>query len=308
MLFVSLLAVFLRMSSGRMDESWLADAMKLASFAGSASQTSLSLTALALNEGNPDWFYLTEWAKYHAQTVLVSFEEKVGIPFAKDKPSFFCSTLLYLQGAAMAMHQDSDKHLYTLATGIESGSVAATVSALIDSYSPAAAGYCVQLFPAVRWRHMNAPCEKDDADHVTMYSIACDVSADFDYRLITSGFRPGGVSAFSAYLVPAAPASQRPACHEQHNTDMAIRVLGMMLQLPFTQLMVAPVGAMLTMSLQDLCPGGAAFDGKCLGFTNVMDLFFESMNACASLYMAIQSDLACLLFRHELELTDVVTE
>lgn len=196
------------------------------------------------------------------------------------------------------MNKDAEKYIQTPATGIELGSVAATVAAVLDSYPSALAGSCIQLFPPPIWRDVNAPCEQDeDSDHVALFAITCDAAQDFDYRLISPGYRPGGVSAFSARLATVSPASPQPKCHERSNTHMATSIVATLLQLPFTLLLVPPVGAMLTVGLTKVCPGGAAFDGKCLGFTNMIDTFFEMFNAGLSLTTGLEADLLCFLFR-----------
>jgi len=177
----------------------------------------------------------------------------------------------------------------------------------LSSYSAAVGygGYCIQLFPSPLWKEADPPCEgvssfpEEDVDSaISLFSLKCLAASDFDWRAISSGYRPGGVSALTAKFASVATHSSKPVCTSQHNWDIVKRIAGMIIQSLFTQLMVGPVSAMLTMEIKEVCNGGFE-DGNCMRFENIADLFFESWNAARDLAGGLQIDTQCLLFRKD---------
>jgi len=252
---------------------------------GTASSASAGMTALALNAGSKkaaEWFYLSDATKSQAATSIKYFEDTTRISLSQKIPPFFCSSILYLQGAALAMQRGAQSSMSNPAEMMELSSTSATVSSLLASNPTAQgyAGYCVQLFPSPSWRNAGPPCETTDAfpnedvvAGVVLYSLKCLAASDFDWRTISSGYRPGGVSAMTSRYAPVVPFSDAPVCSKKSNADLVVNVIGMSTQALFTQYMVGPVGAMLTMEVKEICYGGFETD-TCLRFENVMDLFF----------------------------------
>jgi len=281
--------------------------LDLLEFLGPASSASAAMTALALNAGSKkagEWFYLSDSSKSDAAQVIKYFEDKTRISLSNSKAPFFCSTILYLQGAALAMDRDAGRTIARSGGAHEQGSVSSTVSSLIATYPPAVAyaGLCIQLFPSPSWRAADAPCEGTEAfpdeegvSGVALYSLKCLAASDFDWRTVSSGYRPGGVTALAATHANVVPLSDAPVCSTQHNFEMARNIIGMAAQLFFTQLMVGPVSAMLTMEVKEICDAG--FHGKCLRFENIMDLFFESWIGAQNLGSGLLSDVLCVLLR-----------
>jgi len=288
------------------------DLLDLIAFIGPALSTSAAMTALALNAGSKkaaDWFYLDHAAKSGAARSIKYFEEKTRISLSQKKAPFFCNSILYLQGAASAMQKESQKSIATPAVLFNLESVSATVSDLLASYptSTAYGGYCVKLFPSPNWKAAAPPCEgtdsfpnEDQVAGVALFSLKCLAASDFDWREISSGYRPGGVSAMSSMYAQVAPFSAAPVCSEKKNTNLIHGILGMIMQSFFTQLMVAPVSALLTMEVKEICSGGFENDG-CLRFENVIDLFFESFDAARNLAYAIETEATCLFLRAEVD-------
>jgi len=241
--------------------------------------------------------------------VIKAFEDQTRISLSTKTTPFFCSTILYLQGAASAFERDASQSISQMSTGVEMGSVSSTVSSLVSSY-PAASGYkgyCIQLFPNPNWRSADAPCEgmedfprEDGVPGVSLYSLKCLASSDFDWRTISTGYRPGGVSALSTKYAPVVSFADAPVCSQRKSSDMANNIASMALQSLFTQLMVGPVSAMLTMEVKDVCNGGFA-NGNCLRFENIMDLFFESWNAARNMATNFESEILCILFRGDVD-------
>jgi len=65
--------------------------------------------------------------------------------------------------------------------------------------------------------------------------------------------------------------------------------------------MVAPVSAMLTMEVKEVCGNG--FDGdSCLRFENLVDILFESLNHAESAGGQLASDIMCLVARVDSDL------
>jgi len=279
------------------------DLIDLINFMAPASSASAAMTALALNAGAKkatEWFYLSDFSKAVAAHSIKDFEDKTRISLSNRQVPFFCSTILYLQGASVAMNRNADAHL-----DAHVESVTSHVATLLASYPAARAynGYCVQMFPSPTWKASSAPCEGADGfpdvqatAGVSLFSIRCLAASDFDWRVVSPGFRPGGVSAVTAQAAPVLPFSDKTTCPEKRNSDMLARVLSMFIQSLFTQLMVGPVSAMLTMEVKEVCIGGFSA-GNCMRFENVADLFFESWDAAAEFPSTIHSDLQCLLFR-----------
>jgi len=284
------------------------DFLELIGFSGTASAASAGMTALALNAGSKkaaEWFYLSDATRSDAAKAIKEFEVKTRISLSQKKPPFFCSTILYLQGAALAMQTDAQTSMSTTAAMMETGSTSSTVSSLLASYPSAQgyAGYCVQLFPSPSWRQADPPCEGMDAfpeedvvAGVALYSLKCLAVSDFDWRTISSGYRPGGVSAMTSRYAQVIPLSQAPVCSKKSGADLVVNVIGASTQALFTQCMVGPISAMLTMDVKELCGGGFEPDA-CLRFENAMDLFFESWNAGKDMASGLQADMTCLLFR-----------
>jgi len=289
-----------------------ADLIDLIAFIAPASSASAAITALALNSGSKkaaEWFYLSDVSKSQAAHAIKHFEDVTRISLSEKKAPFFCATLLYLQGAALAMQRDAELSIATPSLAFNSDSVSSTVSSLLSSY-PAAVGYegyCIQLFPSPTWEEVDPPCEGvgsfpnvDTVAGVALFSLKCLAASDFDWRTISAGYRPGGVSALTAKYSSTSPMSSKPVCSTQHNSDLAKRVVGMTAQSLYTQLMVGPVSAMLSMEVKDICNGGFE-DGNCLRFENVADLFFESWNAAEYLAYGLYADTQCLLFRSDVD-------
>jgi len=259
--------------------------LELLQFWVPVSSASAAMTALALNAGSKkaaEWFYLSDLSKSEAARTIKAFEDTIRISLSSTKTPFFCSTILYLQGAAFALERYASRSIAQPSAGIEMGSVSSTVSSLLGSY-PAAAGYegyCIQLFPSPSWRSADSPCEGTAAfpdglavPGIALYSLKCLAASDFDWRTISSGYRPGGVSALSANLATVVSFSNAPDCSQRQNSDAVANIAGMLTQLLFIPLMVGPVSAMLTMGVKDVCNGGFVED-NCLRFENVVDLFF----------------------------------
>jgi len=135
---------------------------------------------------------------------------------------------------------------------------------------------------------------------VALYSLKCLAVSDFDWRTVSSSYRPGGVSAMGSAYAQVRPFSDAPVCSKKSNTDLAVNVIGMSTQALFTQHMVGPISAMLTLEVKEICIGGFEADG-CLRFENVMDLFFESLNAAKDIASGLQADMMCLLFRSDID-------
>jgi len=286
--------------------------LDLLMFLGPASSASAAMTALALNAGSKkaaEWFYLSDSSKSEAAHAIKYFEDMTRISLSAKKTNFFCSTILYLQSAAAAIYKDAALSSASPGAQFLSNSVSSTVSSLLSTY-PAAVGYggyCVQLFPSPIWKEVDPPCEgvpsfpeEDIASGISLFSLKCLAASDFDWRVVSSGYRPGGVSALTTKFASVYPHSSKPACSSQHNWDMVKRIAGMMIQSLFTQLMVGPVSAMLTMETKEVCNGGFE-SGNCLRFENVADLFFESWNAAQDLAGGLQADTRCLLFRSDVD-------
>jgi len=286
--------------------------LDLLEFLGPASSASAAMTALALNAGSKkaaEWFYLSDSSKSEAAHAIKYFEDKTRISLSVKKTTFFCSTILYLQSAAAAIHKDAALSSASTGSQFMSGSVSSTVSSLLSSY-PAAVGYggyCIQLFPSPLWQEADPPCEggpnfpeEGIAPGISLFSLKCLAASDFDWRAMSSGSRPGGVSALTAKFASVSPYSSKPVCSSQHNWDMLKGIAGMIIQSLFTQLMVGPVSAMLTMEIREICNGGFE-DDNCLRFENIADLFFESWNAAHNLADGLQADVQCLLFRADVD-------
>jgi len=189
------------------------------------------------------------------------------------------------------------------------GSISATVASLLASYPVANgyAGYCVQLFPSPSWRSADAPCEGTDAfpdddavAGVALFSLKCLATSDFDWRTISTGYRPGGVTAMTSVYADVTVFSNAPVCSQRSNTDLAMNVVGMTIQGIFTQNMVGPLSAMLFMDVKNICSGGFEADA-CLRFENVMDLFFESWSAAQEMATAVHADMICLILRSDID-------
>jgi len=294
------------------------DFLDLIGFFGTASSASAGMTALALNAGSKkaaEWFYLSDAIKSHAAKSIKHFEDKTRISLSQTKAPFFCSSILYLQGAAFAMQKSAESSIFT-PTAMEASSTSSTVSSLLAAYPVARgyAGYCVQLFPSPSWRTADAPCEGMDAfpdedvvAGVALYSLKCLAVSDFDWRTVSSGYRPGGVSAMASAYAKVIPFSKAPVCSEKSNTDLMVNVIGTSTQALFTQHMVGPITAMITMEVKEICSGGFEPEG-CLRFENVMDLFFESWKAAEDMTSGLQADIVCLLFRSDFDaFTDLGT-
>lgn len=326
--FLKLVVVLVAVAQCTADQgSALTDLFALVSFLGPASSAASSMTALALNAGTKkaaEWFYLSHWSKTQAVHSIRKFEEITRISLSGNMDPFFCSTILYLQGAALAMQKDANEEISTLSNNIKADTVPATVASLLSAYPTATGygGYCVQLFPSPRWRETEPPCEgapnmpdTDGIPGVALFSLKCLADVSFDWRKITSGYRPGGVSALTAGFAPVVPLSAAPKCSNKRNSDMVTRIVGMMVQSFFTQLMVGPVGAMLTMEVKEVCSSGfesgylSAGAGEsslrkhqnCMNFENIMALFFESLNSAAHISSGLEEDLQCLLFRADVD-------
>jgi len=281
-------------------------------FLGSASSASAAMTALALTSGSKkaaEWFHLSDSSKSDAAHAIKYFEDKTRISLSAKKKTFFCSTILYLQSAAVAIHKDAAVSSASPGVQLLSDSVSSTVSSLLSTY-PAAVGfggYCIQLFPSPVWKEADPPCEgvpsfpgEDIASGISLFSLKCIAASDFDWRVMSSGYRPGGVSALTAKFASVSPHSSKPVCSSEHNWDMIKRITGMIIQSLFTQLMVGPVSAMLTMEVKEVCNGGFE-EGNCLRFENIADLFFESSNAAQDLAGGLQVDMQCLFFRADVD-------
>jgi len=301
----SLLVVIETLCAGALQ---ITDFQELIWFSGAASSASAAITALALNAGSKkaaEWFYLSDATKSHAAKSIKIFEDRTRISLSQQKATFFCSSILYLQGAALAIQKDVQSSIASRATLIETGSVSSTVSSLLASYPKAQgyAGFCVQLLPSPTWRNAHPPCEGMDAfpnedvvPGVALFSLKCLAASDFDWRTVSSGYRPGGASAITSAYATVIPFSSKPACSEQSNTDLVVHVVTFLIQGVFTQLMVSPISAMLTMEVKEICDGGFK-DGTCLRFENIMDLFFESFIAAENIATEFHSDMMCLFFR-----------
>jgi len=307
--FCLLVVINITLCAGAMQ---LTDFQELIGFSGAASSASAAMTMLALNAGSKkaaEWFYLSDATKSHAAKSIKLFEEKTRISLSQKTTTFFCSSILYLQGAAFAMHQNAQSSLSSSAAVMEMGSVSLTVDSLLASHPTAQgyAGYCVQLLPLPSWKKVAPPCEGIDAfpdDHVipgvALFSLKCLAASDFDWRTVSSGYRPGGVSAMTAQYASVVPFSGKPVCSKQSNTDLAMNLAVSLIQGLFTQLMVGPASAMLTMETKEICNGGFEA-GTCLRFENVMDLLFESFIAAQNIATGFQADLTCLLFRSDFD-------
>jgi len=288
------------------------DLLQLANFIFPASSASASMTALALNAGSnkaAEWFYLSENAKSQAARSIKNFELTTRLPLSHAKVPFFCSTILYLQGAAMAIHREAAEDI-SAAKSTES--VSYLVASLLNSYPSAVGydGYCIQLFPSPTWRDADPPCEgkggvAEEEDSVALFSLKCLASSDFDYRTISQGYRQGGVSALTKTWAEVVAASPKPVCAEKENSKMITNLVGMAGQAIFTQLMVGPVCAMLTMGVKEVCNGGFA-QGSCLRFENVIDVFFESLNAADAMTSSMQEEVMCLVFRRDINPFDEI--
>jgi len=287
------------------------DFLDLIGFFGTASSASAGMTALALNAGSKkaaEWFYLSDAMKSHVAQSIKDFEDKTRITLSQTKAPFFCSCILYLQAAALGMQKSAQTSMPT-ATAMDVSSTSSTVSSLLASYPIAKgyAGYCVQLFPSPSWRKADAPCEGMDAfpdedvvAGVALYSLKCLAVSDFDWRTVSSGYRPGGVSAMSSAYGQVLPFSHAPVCSQKSNTDLVVNVIGASIQALFTQHMVGPISAMLTMEVKEICSGGFEAD-TCLRFENIMDLFFESLHAAEGMAGGLHADMMCLLFRSDID-------
>jgi len=192
---------------------------------------------------------------------------------------------------------------------MEVSSTSSTVSSLLASYPIAHgyAGFCVQMFPSPSWRNADAPCEgmnafpdEDVVAGVALYALKCLAASDFDWRTVSPGYRPGGVSAMASAHARVLPFSDAPVCARKSNIDLVVNVIGMLVQALFTQHMVGPISAMLTMEVKEICNGGFEADG-CLGFENMMDLFFESWNAAKDMVSGIHAEVMCLLFKSDID-------
>jgi len=289
------------------------DLLDLFFFMGPASSASSGMTALALNAGSKkaaEWFYLPDTFKSQAARSIKHFEDKSRISLAQNKPPFFCSTILYLQGAALAVQKLADVSI-AQTSPFEKSSTSSTVASLLASYPAAIAysGYCVQLFPSPTWKQADAPCEgmehfpkEEVVAGVALFSLKCLAASDFDWREISPGYRPGGVSALLHGYAPVVPFSAAPVCSQKRNSDMANRIVGMVVQSLFTQLFVGPVSAMLTMEVKEICSN--SFEGNsCLRFENVMDTFFESWNAAKQMASSMTVDAQCLFLRADFDAT-----
>jgi len=291
-------------------QAWMLppDLLDLISFVAPASTASASLTALALNAGSKkaaEWFYLSDASKSQAAHAIKYFEDRTRISLSAKKAPVFCSTILYLQGAALAIQGQAALSPATHADPLDVVSVSSTVTSLLASYPTALGyqGYCIHLFPSPTWRSADPPCEgvpsfpeEDVTAGVSLFSLKCLAAGDFDWRTTASGYRPGGVSALTNMFSIVRPASAASACSREYNSELVTRIFGMVMQLLFTQLMVGPVSAMLTMEVKLVCAG--AFEGaNCLQFENLADIFFESLNAAQNLAAGIDVDAQCLLFR-----------
>jgi len=286
------------------------DVQELIGFWGTASSASAAMTALVVNAGSKkaaEWFYLSDAAKSHAAKSIKYFEDKTRISLSQQTPPFFCSSILYLQGAALAIQRDAQSSISTAAATLDISSTSSTVGSLLASYpiSQGYAGYCVLLFPSPSWRDADPPCEGTDAfpgedrlDGVALFSLKCLAASDFDWRTVSSIYRPG-VSAMVS-IAKVIPFSEAPLCSKQSNTDLVMNVIGMSIQALFTQHMVGPISAMLTMEVKEVCSGGFEADG-CLRFENVMDLFFESWIAAQNMASVLHADVSCLLFRTDVD-------
>jgi len=287
------------------------DLLDLIGFFGTATSATAGMTALALNAGSKkaaEWFYLSDASKSHAAKSIKEFEVKTRISLSQTKAPFFCSSILYLQGAALAMQQSAQTSIST-PTAMEVSSTSSTVSSLLATYPVAKGyvGYCVQLFPSPSWRNADAPCEgmdafpdEDVAAGVALYSLKCLAVSDFDWRTVSSAYRPGGVSAMASAYAQVRPSSDAPVCSQKSNTDLVVNVIGISTQALFTQFMVGPISAMLTMEVKEICSGGFEANA-CLRFENVMDLFFESWNAAKDMASGLEADMTCLLFRLDVD-------
>jgi len=270
------------------------------------------MTVLALNAGSKkaaEWFYLSDAAKSHAAKSIKLFEDKTRISLSQKTAPFFCSSILYLQGAALAVQKAAQSSISTPAAIMEIGSTSATVTSLLASYPNAQgyAGYCVQLFPSPSWRSVDAPCEGTDdfpddnaVAGVALFSLKCLAASDFDWRTISTGYRPGGVSAMTSVYADVIPFANAPVCSQRSNADLTVDMIGMTIQGLFTQHTVGPVSAMLTMEVKEICIGGFEAD-TCLRFENMMDLFFESWNAGKDMASGIHADIMCLAFRSDVD-------
>jgi len=287
------------------------DLLELTGFIGPATSASAAMTALALNAGSKkaaEWFYLSDALKSQAAHSIKSFEDTSRISLSQNKAPFFCSTILYLQGAAAAMQGDASQYV-AIQSPFDVSSLSSTVSSLLSAH-PAAIGYegrCVQLFPSPNWRSADPPCEgtasfpDEDVVHgIALFSLKCLAAGDFDWRTVAPGYRPGGVSALTAMYSSVTPFSSAPVCSTTSNSDMVIRLLGMATQLLLTQLMVGPISAMLFMESKTICSGGFEH-ANCLRFENVVDLFFESYTSTHNLVNSISTDISCFLFRTDLD-------
>lgn len=284
------------------------DELQLINFLGPATSASAGMTALALSagtKGGGEWFYLSDWSKSQAVSMIQAFEETTRVSLSSEKVPFFCSTILYMQAAAAAIQRDAEDSISAMIIP----SISSTVSSLISTH-PAATdykGYCVQLFPSPHWRTEDAPCEgtttfaeHDGAPGVSLFSLKCLASSDFDWKLISPGYRPGGVSALFNKVATVHVFSSKPICSTQQNSRMASGILDAMLQMWFTQLMVAPVAAMLTMDVKEVCTSGFQH-ATCLRFENMVDLFFESWNAAHGLAEDLYTDAMCIAFKADVD-------
>jgi len=289
----------------------ITDVFELLLFTGPASAASASITALALNAGTKkaaEWFYLSDASKAMAVTSIKAFEDTSRISLSSEKATFFCSSILYIQGAAAAIDRDSSTRLE--AHSPQAGNSAPSMTeALLDAYPAATqySGFCVQLFPSPTFRLSHAPCEglsdfpnENVAPGVPLFSLKCLAASDFDWRSISAGYRPGGVSALTSMDATVHPVSAKPMCGNQRNSDLITRVLGMAVQTLFTQIMVVPISAFLVMDVKEICSSGFA-GSTCLRFENVLDLFFESFNTAHALASSIDADLQCLLFHKDVD-------
>lgn len=305
-----LFVVFLAATNASSGSSY--DLLDMLNFIWPASSASAAITGLALNSGSrkaSEWFYLSDWAKAQAALSVRVFEDKSRISLSAKKAPFFCSTILYLQGAALAVQSDARDSISTRSP-FHPASVASLVNSLLSAYPSAEgyAGYCVLLFPSPSWRAADPPCEgthgfpeQDFVPGVSLFSLKCLAASDFDWRTVSPGVRPGGVSALGATFASVVPFSKRHVCSHKRNSDMIVNIVGLAIQSLFTQLMVAPVSAMLTMEVKEVCGNG--FDGdSCLRFENLVDILFESLNHAESAGGQLASDIMCLVARVDSDL------
>jgi len=282
------------------------EVLDLISFFRPASSASIAMTSLALNAGSKkaaEWFYLSSMSKSLAVHSIRDFEDKTRISFSESKAPFFCSTIMYLQGAAVAMQREAASQVATEAAIFNTESASSTVNSLLSAYAAASnyAGYCILMFPSPDWKEGAPPCEgmssfpeDSSVDGVALFSLKCLAATDFDWRTVSPGYRPGGVSAMMGKYASVVPLSDQPTCAKMRTSHMAVRIVGMAVQSLFTQLMAAPVSAMLMMEVKSICTPG--FE-DCMRFENVAAVFFESFSSSHDMVSSIGADVMCLLAR-----------